>query len=276
MRSAFSFIAAVLLSGSALALPTGAPKCAINPAVISAAHQAPSPAAGYKISASAKSYTPGQPLTITIAGTTTPIAGTLLYATPGTQQDASLAPNNGKEHVGVFKVPTGFRAQTAAICDAATIKNEAPESTITHANPTPKGNSVAFEWTPPAAAVGPISFNAAVAAGAPGAPWQVLDVLTLQPSGGGGGNTTTTPAKGGNSTTTPSTGKCPNNKNNSTTNGGGKNTGNTGKNGGNNGNKTKTNSTAGSNTPIQSSALQSTTLSSIAAMLLGASLFALL
>ncbi|KND00023.1 uncharacterized protein SPPG_04369 [Spizellomyces punctatus DAOM BR117] len=273
MRSAFSLFAALLLSGSALALPTGAPKCAINPAVITAAHQAPSPAAGYKISASAKSYTPGQPLTITIAGTTTPIAGTLLYATPGTQQDAGLAPNNGKEHVGVFKVPAGFRAQTATICDAAAIKNDAPESTITHANPTPKGNSVTFEWTAPATASGPISFNAAVAGGAPGAPWQVLDVLTLQSAGGNtGGNTTTTPGRGGNSTTTPpNTGKCPN--------GGKKNgnsTSNTGKNGNNNNNKNKTNSTAGSSTPIQSSAIHSTTLSSIAAMLLGASLFALL
>ncbi|TPX57898.1 hypothetical protein PhCBS80983_g03502 [Powellomyces hirtus] len=173
----------VLLAGAAHALPGGAPKCAINPGVISAAHSAPS-AAGFTLTSSSTTYTAGQKISVTIAGTTNQVAGVLMYATAGTESDAQLAPNSAKAHVGVFNVPTGFRAQTAAVCDGATIKNDAPESTITHANPSEKGQSVTFEWTAPAAASGPITFNAAVASGSPGKPWQVLDIVTLQPAGG--------------------------------------------------------------------------------------------
>ncbi|KAJ3190148.1 hypothetical protein HDU85_000439 [Gaertneriomyces sp. JEL0708] len=187
MRS-FGVLSAALVAlfaSSATALPGGAPKCAINPAIISGAHKAPSDA-GFKISASAGSYTPGQPMKITVEGGANPIAGLLMYATPGAADDAAAAPNVAKQHVGVFNVPQGFRAQTADICNAAGIQNEGPESTITHAGGADKGNRVEFDWTAPAADVGPITINAAVTSGGPGSPWQVVPIVTLQGAGGAG------------------------------------------------------------------------------------------
>ncbi|KAI9105601.1 hypothetical protein DFS34DRAFT_19104 [Phlyctochytrium arcticum] len=183
MPSITSWVSTLFLLATAVnALPGGAPKCAINPAVITAAHGAPK-AAGYKIAASATSYTPGQKVEVKLTGTSA-IAGVLMYATAGAASDAAAAPNSSKKHVGKFDVANGFRAQTATICDAAGIVNDAPESTITHANPTPKGNEVTFSWTAPAADVGPITFNVAVASGSPGQPWQVLDIVTLNGAGG--------------------------------------------------------------------------------------------
>ncbi|KAI9100707.1 hypothetical protein DFS34DRAFT_648616 [Phlyctochytrium arcticum] len=175
----------LLLASTASALPNGAPKCAINPAVITKEHEAASTAGGYKMVAGSQTYTPGQTFEVTISGTLG-IAGVLMYATPGTANDATAAPNNSKQHVGKFSSVNGFRAQTASACAAAGIANDAPESTITHANAQDKGKSIAFTWTAPATNIGPVTFNAAIANGSPGKPWQVVDILTVQPVGGGG------------------------------------------------------------------------------------------
>ncbi|KAJ3023726.1 hypothetical protein HKX48_001616 [Thoreauomyces humboldtii] len=190
----------------AYALPTGAPKCQINPSVISAAHNAPS-AAGYTLSADSTTWTAGQKVKVTLTGSQHHVIGVLMYATPGTTQDASLAPNGSKSHVGSFDVPTGFRVQTATICDAAKVVQDAPSSTITHMDPSDKGAAVTFVWTAPSTGSGSISFNAAITSGAPGNPWQVLDVLSLNAAGANGTVPTvpagTVPAATSTSTTKP-------------------------------------------------------------------------
>lgn len=118
MPNIFRYITAALLAtGAVQALPKGAPKCAINPAVITKGHEVAPSAVGYAIQASSQTYAPGQSLTVTIGGQKN-WQGILMYATPGTQDDAKLAPNNIKQHVGVFTLPAGFRAQSAAPCQA--------------------------------------------------------------------------------------------------------------------------------------------------------------
>ncbi|KAJ3155728.1 hypothetical protein HDU86_004197 [Geranomyces michiganensis] len=198
MPSAASFTKCLALSAlvaGAAALPTGAPKCQINPSVIGAAHSAPSPSAGYTLTASSATWSAGQKITVTVTGTTSEVVGVLMYATPEAADDAALAPNGSKSHLGVFNVPEGFRAQTADICAGAKVEQQALESTITHANPTPKGKSVTFEWTAPASGSTAITFNAAVASGGPGNPWMVVPIVTLQPAAAtGGAPTPSTPA----------------------------------------------------------------------------------
>ncbi|KAI8826046.1 uncharacterized protein EV422DRAFT_575883 [Fimicolochytrium jonesii] len=192
MPSLSSFLSlSVLLAGVAQALPTGAPKCAINQAAISAAHSDPS-AAGYTITTSASTYTPGAPLTFTIQGDKN-VVGVLMYVSAG----------EVSKHVGAFKVPENFRVQNADICTGAKIVNDAPESTITHANPTPKGTKVDFTWTAPAADQGPLTLHAVVASGGPGNPWQILDVVTLNSASGGSGSAPTTVEGGAASTAAP-------------------------------------------------------------------------
>ncbi|KAJ3138449.1 hypothetical protein HDU90_001413 [Geranomyces variabilis] len=184
MPSFTKCLALSALVAGAAALPTGAPKCQINPAVIGEAHMTPSPDAGYTLSASSATWTAGQKITVTVTGTTHDVVGVLMYATPDAADDAALAPKGSKSHLGVFNVPNGFRAQTADICTGAGVQQQALESTITHANPTPKGKSVTFEWTAPTSGSGAITFNAAVASGAPGNPWMVVPIVTLQSAGG--------------------------------------------------------------------------------------------
>ncbi|KAJ3189952.1 hypothetical protein HDU85_000240 [Gaertneriomyces sp. JEL0708] len=202
MRLTFSSIiaavAALLLVEPGHALPNGAPKCAINQAVITDGHNAPSTGL-FTAALSANTYmlqskpetdhakllqTPGQKLTLTINGNNRPIFGLLMYATPGRAPDAPLAPNNVKQHVGVFSVPNGFRAQSAGPCNGFT--QDAAESTITHANPNGKGNSLTFDWTAPAGLIGPITFNIVATNGDDNQPWEILNAITIDAATGGG------------------------------------------------------------------------------------------
>lgn len=107
-----------------------------------------------------------------------------MYATPGTQPDAE---KNGKQHVGSFAVPNGYKAQTASICQAAGITSDKETSTITHSGPLPRFGDLTIEWTAPQA-IGPVTINAAVTSGSTPLPWQILS-MTLMPAGAGGNET---------------------------------------------------------------------------------------
>ncbi|TPX71242.1 hypothetical protein SpCBS45565_g01219 [Spizellomyces sp. 'palustris'] len=195
MRAALTFLLTVLWgTASITALPRGAPKCAINPTVIANGHEVKNTQLNFGAQPSANTYTPGQQMTLTITGQRS-WKGLLMYATPGTQQDAALAPNNLKQHVGVFAIPKGFRPQTTSICQAAGITQDAPESTVTHADTSTKGTNLQFQWTAPNANVGPITFNLVIATDGEEAPWEILQAVTIQPQGGA-----TAPPPNGNGT----------------------------------------------------------------------------
>ncbi|KAI9105602.1 hypothetical protein DFS34DRAFT_588915 [Phlyctochytrium arcticum] len=176
--------AALLLASAASALPSGVPLCVINPEVVAAAHGTPSFNGTYTLAASQQTYTPGQSLKVTISGKLS-ILGLLMYATPDTESDVAAADDSAPTHVGKFDLEDGFRAQNAELCKAADVINETPQSTITHANKDEKGanGKVTFTWTAPAEDIGPVAINALVSNGGPDVPWEILDVLVLEPAG---------------------------------------------------------------------------------------------
>ncbi|KAJ3327798.1 hypothetical protein HDU76_011113 [Blyttiomyces sp. JEL0837] len=185
------------LTASVIALPNGAPKCKINPAVITAGHEvAMSTNLGYALAATT-TYTPGgAAIPITITGGK-PFKGILLYMTKGTVQDSTLAPNGLPDHVGVFQLNAGLRAQTAAACAALNVTNEAPESTLTHAMPLNAQTPYTLMWTPPKTDVGVVTMNVVISVGSEESPWMVVKSIQIQSTGGAGaagGNVAAPPA----------------------------------------------------------------------------------
>ncbi|KAJ3328192.1 hypothetical protein HDU76_010420 [Blyttiomyces sp. JEL0837] len=182
-----TIITLITAAVSVSALPGGAPKCKINPMVIKAGHEvAASTNLGYQFQAPA-TYTPGgPPVAINIVGGPA-FKGILLYMTKGTTQDANLAPNGLPEHVGVFAVNTGLRAQTTASCAALNVMNDAPESTLTHAMPLRASTPYTLMWTPPKTNAGVVTMNAVISVGSEESPWMVVPSIQLMSTAGNAG-----------------------------------------------------------------------------------------
>ncbi|KAJ3401438.1 hypothetical protein CcCBS67573_g07297 [Chytriomyces confervae] len=168
--SILSFLATV--AAIANALPTGAPRCIITDKVIGQGHlTTQNGAMGLKMT-SLPTYTPGgPPIPITITGSFPVDMGVLMYVTPGSTQDSVLTSKGGatagiKQHVGGFMdcLTHGMRAQTKSSCDAQSVVNEVPESTITHVAPLVGfRNSMQIMWTPPKTNQGVVTVNMVVA-----------------------------------------------------------------------------------------------------------------
>ncbi|KAI9336989.1 hypothetical protein BDR26DRAFT_864329 [Obelidium mucronatum] len=169
------------------AFPTGAPRCKITEAVITAGHKTPqSNNLGFRMQLPA-SYTPGstKPIPITItAAKPTAFQGILGYVTPGTTQDSVLtarpggpATNGAPKHVGVFQnlAAKGLRAQTANTCTAVNVRNDAAASTITQAQPLKAVTPFTIMWTPPATNQGTVTVNFVISTGASKTPWQIVN-----------------------------------------------------------------------------------------------------
>ncbi|KAI8924014.1 hypothetical protein BC831DRAFT_467979 [Entophlyctis helioformis] len=149
-------LAIAALASSVAALPTGAPKCAINATVIEAAHGiAPDASLGWDLSVTSTA-TGWDVSVINTAGKKT-YNGVLMYV---------VVESDLKTHLGKFDIDTSlFRYTKPEVCAAANIKGPV-EATFTHANPKPKPVSTVFKFTPnPAdfAAVGKMFINFAVA-----------------------------------------------------------------------------------------------------------------
>ncbi|KAJ3263013.1 hypothetical protein HDU76_012322, partial [Blyttiomyces sp. JEL0837] len=184
-----ALLALTSLTSRTYALPNGAPKCKINPMIIQNGHGVANSTVGYTMTVPA-TYTPGGPaVPITINGGKA-FKGILLYMTPGAVQDSNLAPNGVNAHVGVFAVNAGLRAQTAASCQANTVMNDAPESTLTQAMPLNAQTPYTLMWTPPATDVGVVTMNVVISTGTKGTPWELVPSKQIMSAGGGamGGN----------------------------------------------------------------------------------------
>ncbi|KAJ3104576.1 hypothetical protein HDU97_009088 [Phlyctochytrium planicorne] len=162
----FAFLSLLTLIPLALSKPTGAPKCAINPAVVSATHTNVADL-GFVLEVPA-TYTPGGPAIEIKVTKGVEFKGILTYVTPGADDDVLAAKKNPK-HIGKFTLPDGLRAQTASVCDDAKIVNEFPESTITHSKPGKFGGAAPFSlmWTPPKDDMGVVTINMAISTGPP-------------------------------------------------------------------------------------------------------------
>ncbi|KAJ3401466.1 hypothetical protein HDV05_000428, partial [Chytridiales sp. JEL 0842] len=126
-----SLLVPFLLIASIHALPTGAPRCQINPAVIVAEHRNQQTAAqlGAKITLDPPTYTPGGPPILVTIQANANFQGILAYAN---------LPTDELTHAGAFdlasaKGSTGARVnlktQPAAECTARQVKQEALEAT---------------------------------------------------------------------------------------------------------------------------------------------------
>jgi hypothetical protein len=129
---------------------------------------------GYEIKPSSTTYTPGKPLTFTVAGPKA-FKGLLLYV------QSSSNPN---VRVGNFNVPAGFHSNKDK-CDAEGIKS-GPAGAITHSSPDLKQPGLQFTWTPGENdACEKVEIHAVVAQDKP--IWQILKVINLECAGAAGG-----------------------------------------------------------------------------------------
>ncbi|KAJ3079180.1 hypothetical protein HK102_003973 [Quaeritorhiza haematococci] len=181
MRTSIFFIATILLilASPALALPNGAPKCALNPQVVANGHEtAPNPAMGYGIQVSGP-ISPGQRVNFTVtnnAGRNT-FNGILMY----------VQGQNPSIHIGKFvNLNTNFfRPQRPNICAAANLRGDLL-ATITHANPNPKPIADSFQWEmlPEDAAADPGPYQIISAIAISPQEWMVVPPVPLQVAGG--------------------------------------------------------------------------------------------
>ncbi|KAH6570514.1 hypothetical protein BASA81_010504 [Batrachochytrium salamandrivorans] len=138
-RSIVTAIFAVAFSSTAVsALPSGAPKCAINATVIGAAHKkSDDPTLGYSVSIAASGAS--WEITVTNSANRESFQGALMYV--ATDMDP-------KNHLGKFTFNKDeFRPQTKSICDAAKITGDL-DATITHSSAKKKPVGMKFMWTP--------------------------------------------------------------------------------------------------------------------------------
>ncbi|KAJ3206514.1 hypothetical protein HK099_000508, partial [Clydaea vesicula] len=159
---------AILLLTSAL--PSGAPKCAINKDVIAAGHGTPTDeAAGFNLSLSSDKAEIGKPIIITVTNTgpQTEFGGILMYAQG----------KDEKKHLGQFTKmdEENFRFQTEVCKDLGFAGDD--KSTVTHKNSNKKQLTTTFEWTPLPGddAEGPFTFHAVIATNP--VPWQVIEPI---------------------------------------------------------------------------------------------------
>ncbi|KAJ3316692.1 hypothetical protein HDU76_001604 [Blyttiomyces sp. JEL0837] len=189
-----NIFALVTLALTVSALPGGAPKCKINPMIITNGHGVAATALGYTFDPKLTTYTPGGPaMALTIMGGQA-FKGILAYVTTGAVQDSTLAPNGVNNHVGVFALTNGLRAQTNASCAANTVINDAPASTVTQAMPLNAQTPFTLMWTPPATNVGVVTLNAVISTGTKRTPWDVVKSIQLMPAGGAPAANPATPA----------------------------------------------------------------------------------
>jgi len=132
------------------ARPNGSTVCQMTPEIMdrmakNGAMGPMNPQLAIRVNAST-AYTPGSgPMEISVSSAA-PIQGLLMWAE-----------NGAGAHVGSFVAPAGFKAINIPAC-----KNEGPTSSITHADPKPKGTAMKFTWTPPKAGQGPLTVKALV------------------------------------------------------------------------------------------------------------------
>ncbi|KAL2911730.1 hypothetical protein HK105_208787 [Polyrhizophydium stewartii] len=134
-----ALVAAAALLGSAVALPVGAPKCAINPAAIAAAHgKQADPSLGYGVSVKMTGANAWE-MTVTNTAGRKAFQGILMYI------NKDMAPNT---HLGKFEIDTNnFKFQSMDICSAAKVTGPM-EATFTHSNPSKKPiDKTVFKWT---------------------------------------------------------------------------------------------------------------------------------
>ncbi|KAJ3192077.1 hypothetical protein HK101_007096 [Irineochytrium annulatum] len=180
---------ALTLATATFALPNGAPKCQIIPTAITNGHKTAASSLGNTFMVQSMTYTPGgPPIPVMIAGGQT-FQGILVYATPGTTQDSTIAPNGVPQHVGTW-AGAGLRAQTASACQAVGVMNDNAMSTVTQAAPLKNvGGANApyvMMFTPPATDVGPVTLNAVLSVGTRNTPWGVVPSITLMPAAAAG------------------------------------------------------------------------------------------
>lgn len=133
------------------AKPGGSTVCAISPALLTrmknnGAMGPLSPNLTMSLVAGSSYTAGGAPMTIRL-NSAVPVWGILLYAENGLGS-----------HVGSFAVPNNnFRSLSLPDC-----KNELATSSLTHANGSPKGTGLTFQWTPPKTAQGPLNLQAII------------------------------------------------------------------------------------------------------------------
>ncbi|KAJ3190749.1 hypothetical protein HK101_008406 [Irineochytrium annulatum] len=176
---------ALTLATATFALPNGAPKCQIIPTAITNGHKTAASSLGNTFMVQSMTYTPGgPPMAVMIAGGQA-FQGILAYATPGTTQDSTLAPNGVPQHVGTW-AGAGLRAQTANACQAVGVMNDNAMSTVTQAAPLKNvggaNTPYVMMFTPPATDVGPVTLNAVLSVGTKFTPWGVVPSITLMPA----------------------------------------------------------------------------------------------
>ncbi|MFZ5443109.1 MAG: Reeler domain-containing protein, partial [Myxococcota bacterium] len=175
MRSALC--AALTFGGSALAYSSGSPVCDYP-----SESQMPGSrtgSGGFTLTPSTTNYVPGQAMTITVANSNSLMfKGLLLQAVQGSPG----APNTNV--IGSFSALPAS-TQFVSSCNGT-------NGVITHSDATAK-TSLAFTWTPPANATGPITFHLVAVVSRTEWYGKLSPItLTLTPSmgtGGGGGST---------------------------------------------------------------------------------------
>ncbi|KAI9219779.1 hypothetical protein BC828DRAFT_385228 [Blastocladiella britannica] len=161
----------------AVARPNGAPACIINEAKITAGMGAAAGDRNFKLTPSAMTYTPGQPITMKLTSDTAAtktFKGVMIYVQPA---------SDAKKRVGSFKIPDGFHSNVDK-CAAIQATGET-DSVITHSSSADKQLGMDFTWTAPASAMGELHVMAIVAGTGP-KNWQVLPMMKLMPAGGSG------------------------------------------------------------------------------------------
>jgi hypothetical protein len=133
------------------ARPDGSTVCQMTPEIMdrmakNGAMGPMNPRLAVALSAPAATYTAGgaaMDITVTSGAS---IQGILMWAE-----------NSAGSHVGSITAPAGFKALNIPAC-----KNEGPTSSVTHADPKPKGTTMKFSWTPPKAGQGTLTVKALV------------------------------------------------------------------------------------------------------------------
>ncbi|KAL7747029.1 hypothetical protein RI367_007642 [Sorochytrium milnesiophthora] len=167
-------LALAMLVASAVALPGGAPACAVNADVIRKGMGDQTGDRQFKITVDSMTYTPGMPINIKVESdnpSTKTHKGLLLYVEPA---------NNAKQRIGKFVIPQGFKSNV----DKCAPKGIAAgtDSIITHNSPADKMLDMPIQWTPDSN-MGDIVVRAAVVGTGP-TNWQIVTPITLKAAGG--------------------------------------------------------------------------------------------
>ncbi|KAJ3078191.1 hypothetical protein HK102_004673 [Quaeritorhiza haematococci] len=185
---AFALSSIAALASPSFALPTGAPKCALNEQVVAQGHRAASNAnLGYGIRVSGP-VAPNRPVEFTVTNKNGfPFYNGILIYVQG---------QNPNIHIGKFVDidPLLHRPQDQRICQAQNLQGDA-NAVLTHRHPLPKPNARALKWVMTeqdlAADPGPYKIVSAFAIGPK--MWQVAPQVTLEVVGAPAAGTNSTP-----------------------------------------------------------------------------------